>query len=662
MDTLEVKKCESCDSTFDRSLSYCPRCGNRLITVNTIIGHILDGRYRIDSVLGRGGMGIVYRATHIHLDTACALKILHPELVSNQGSIERFRREARAAGRIQHPNAILVTDFGVAAENVVYLVMELVHGPTLRDIVRDRGPMTLDEAGRILHQICGAVQAAHESGVIHRDLKPDNIIVQTATGGDRVKVLDFGIAKLRERNLAPDSTPFPDQPLPENTLTEAGMLIGTPQYMSPEQCRARKLDPRSDVYSLGIVLYEMLSSRLPYTGETPIEIVIKQIKQDVPRIRDVMPSVPPQIEDVISKALSKDPDDRYSSARELAAAFERARLDSQGFDDLSVAPTLSGTPEDFKRITVVGRTDEAAFSDDETAVQVISLRDDSRKERRRLFRSSYVFTLVALIGLAGLAIYLATHRTTEPSDSATSTVPGPLPTVPDGMVRIEGGKFVMGRNNGDADERPEHEVQVASFLLDKYEVTNREYKAFVDATGRAVPRHWRVNGSYDPAEADLPVTNVTWFDAHDYAQWKGKRLPKEAEWEFTARSGAKGFLYPWGNEFVHGNANVYRPGNARPAPVGSYAGDTTPSGVFDLGGNVSEWVDDHLTHYRDNSVDTRYRVFRGGNFKELPEKSIVTYRWYDSPQLPDQSDREGYAAYVDQQGRLGFRCASDVRR
>src|SRR5678815_2014467 len=176
MDTLEAKKCESCDSTFDRSLSYCPLCGNRLITVNTIIGHILDGRYRIDSVLGRGGMGVVYGATHIHLDTVCAVKILHPEMVSHQGAIERFRREARAAGRIQHPNAIQVTDFGVAPENVVYLVMELVHGPTLREIVRDKGTLSLEEAGKILQQVCGAVHAAHESGVIHRDLKPDNII------------------------------------------------------------------------------------------------------------------------------------------------------------------------------------------------------------------------------------------------------------------------------------------------------------------------------------------------------------------------------------------------------------------------------------------------------------------------------------------------------
>jgi len=659
MDTLEAKKCESCDSTFDRSLSYCPLCGNRLITVNTIIGHLLDGRYRIDNVLGRGGMGVVYSATHIHLDTTCAVKILHPEMVSNQGAIERFRREARAAGRIQHPNAIQVTDFGVAPENVVYLVMELVHGPTLREIVRDKGALSLEQAGKILHQVCGAVHAAHESGVIHRDLKPDNIIVQKVAAGDRVKVLDFGIAKLRERNLAPDSIPFTEELPRENTLTEAGMLIGTPQYMSPEQCRARKLDPRSDVYSLGIVLYEMLAGKLPYTGETPIEIVIKQIKHEVPRIRDVMPSIPPPIEDVIIRALAKDPDDRFASAREFAAAFERARHDSQGFDELTVAPTLSGITDDLGRVTVSQRpvVDYQAAAD----APVFDRRSDSRKERLKLFKSSYLFVLAAFIGLVILAIYLSTHRAKlEPVPMKN---PGSAPgAAVEGMVLIEGGKFIMGRNNGDADERPEHEVDVASFYLDKYEVTNRQYKAFIDATGHAAPGHWRVNSSYDPAEADVPVTNVTWNDARDYAQWKGKRLPKEAEWEYAARSGSKELLYPWGNEFVQGNANVYRQGNSRPAPVGSYTKDSTPAGIFDLAGNVSEWVDDYLTHYGDNSLDNRYRIFRGGNFKEPPEKSVTTYRWYDSPKLPDQSDREGYAAYVDQQGRLGFRCASDVRK
>jgi len=661
MDTLEAKKCESCNSTFDRSHSFCPRCGNHLVIIDTVIGKTLDGRYRIDSVLGRGGMGIVYRATHIHLDTVCAVKVLHPELVSNQGAIERFRREARAAGRIQHPNAIQVTDFGVAADNVVYLVMELVHGPTLRELMRDEGPMTLERVGPILSQVCAAVQAAHDSGVIHRDLKPDNIIVQSHTGGERIKVLDFGIAKLRERNLAPDSNSL-SEPIPtENTLTEAGMLIGTPQYMSPEQCRARKLDPRSDVYSLGVVVYEMLAGKLPYSGETPIEIVVKHIQHDVPRIRDVMPSIPPPIEDIVAKALAKDPDDRFATATEFSDAFERARDRSRGFHELTAAPTLSENHGDLQRVTIEQRAGKDAYVQNIKEVMSVS-GAEVRREQRRLFRASYLFVLLALLGLGAVAVFLATRSSQSTAGVSNGTTAVPAPNEVEGMVRIEGGRFVMGRDTGDEDERPAHEVDVASFLMDKYEVTNRQYKAFVDSTRRAAPSNWRVNGSYDPAEADFPVTNVTWVDANDYSQWKGKRLPTEAEWEYAARSGSKEFLYPWGNQFVDGTANVYRPGNSRPAPVGSYAGDSTPSGIFDLAGNVSEWVSDNLKAYRDGKVDTRYRVFRGGNFKELPEKGSTTWRWYDSPQPPDQSDRAGYAAYMDQQGRLGFRCARDIRK
>ena len=353
MDTLETKKCESCNTTFDRAIQFCPNCGSRLVIINTILGQTLDGRYRIDSVLGRGGMGVVYRATHIRLDAPCAVKILHSDLVSNQSAIERFRREARAAGRIQHPNAIQVTDFGVVNDNVVYLVMELVTGPTLRDIIKSSGPLEIDRAAVIFTQVCAAVQAAHDSGVIHRDLKPDNIVLQRMTGGERVKVLDFGIAKLREKSLPPDSQPLePDSGSFEGTLTEAGMLIGTPQYMSPEQCRARKLEPQSDIYSLGVVLFEMLSGELPFTGETPMEVVLKQIKQAPPRVREIRPEIPPSIDEVVARALAKDPKERFASAAEFARELDLAKGSAERYFVESKLPTLSGTDAE-PRVTVV---------------------------------------------------------------------------------------------------------------------------------------------------------------------------------------------------------------------------------------------------------------------------------------------------------------------
>ncbi|MGH9845884.1 MAG: serine/threonine-protein kinase [Blastocatellia bacterium] len=216
-----------------------------------MIGTILDGRYRLESLIGEGGMGDVYRATHVHLDTEFAVKLLKPEFVANQTAIKRFRLEAKAAGRIHHPNAVRVTDFGVTPERIVFLVMELVQGESLRGIMRNEGQIDYLRTINIVRQVCGAVDAAHRAGIIHRDLKPDNILIEAVNNIERVKVLDFGIAKLREAKT-------------DSFLTQAGTIIGTPQYMSPEQCQGKSLDPRSDIYSIGILLYEMLSGEVPF--------------------------------------------------------------------------------------------------------------------------------------------------------------------------------------------------------------------------------------------------------------------------------------------------------------------------------------------------------------------------------------------------------------
>ncbi|HKQ75382.1 MAG TPA: serine/threonine-protein kinase, partial [Blastocatellia bacterium] len=307
----EVKKCNSCGNTYPSTLSFCLNDGSPLVQVDTMIGTVLDGRYRLDKMIGEGGMGDVYRATHIHIDTEFAVKLLKPDFVANQTAIKRFRLEAKAAGRIHHPNAVRVTDFGVTPERIVYLVMELVQGQSLRSLMRNEKRLDYMRAVNIVRQICGAVDAAHRGGVIHRDLKPDNILIEKVQDIERVKVLDFGIAKLKETKT-------------DAFLTQAGTIIGTPQYMSPEQCQGKPLDPASDIYSIGVLLYEMLSGSVPFDGESVLQVVYDQLHAPPRQLRERAPDVPEPITQVVMRALEKEPADRQSSAIQLSDELKQA--------------------------------------------------------------------------------------------------------------------------------------------------------------------------------------------------------------------------------------------------------------------------------------------------------------------------------------------------
>jgi formylglycine-generating enzyme required for sulfatase activity len=254
---------------------------------------------------------------------------------------------------------------------------------------------------------------------------------------------------------------------------------------------------------------------------------------------------------------------------------------------------------------------------------------------------------IVLVALAGTLLYLRFR----PSGAGAEPQPAAPTAPPEGMIFVPGGKFQMGRNDGSPDEGPAHEVEVRPYFLDAQEITNQDYKRFVDATGRKPPRHWKFNGSYAPEEALYPVTYVTWEDATAYAKWANKRLPTEAEWEYAARGGDKEYLYPWGNQWSPGAANVDRKGQTKPAPVRSFEKDVSPLGLSDMAGNVSEWVQDFYSEKYGANPDQRLRVYRGGNFLDAPEKSTNTYRWADFPtEIPD-----------NQILRVGFRCAKDVQ-
>ena len=280
------------------------------LVIDPLLGRVFDGKYRLDERLGGGGMGTVYRATHLLIDRPVAIKVLSQRFVGDTTATERFRREARAAGRMQHPNAVSVTDFGATTDGYLYIVMELLEGRTLRDLLAREAPLDVARAVSIMLQTCAAVGAAHDGGLIHRDLKPANIFIEQRPNTPAVvKVLDFGVAKFAVEEQADDDY---------QTLTQVGAIIGTPRYMSPEQCSGSGgVTPASDVYSLGIILYEMLSGVVPFNAETPLAIALRHVSEEPRPLHEIVPAVPEKLEAIVHKTLAKRPSDRFADANEL---------------------------------------------------------------------------------------------------------------------------------------------------------------------------------------------------------------------------------------------------------------------------------------------------------------------------------------------------------
>src|SRR6266576_4389471 len=329
-----MKTCPVCGKDYSDTSTLCPLDAAVLQrTSDPLVGQTLAGKYSIEKLIKRGGMGAVYLGKHVLMDKTVAIKVLHPSLALDDDVVARFSREAKAASRISHSHAVRVNDFGESENGVVFLVMEYLDGRTLKEIIKSEGPMALDRVVEIVRQVAGALDAAHQQGVVHRDLKSDNIMLSQTNGSDWAKVLDFGIAKIQQGDGARDVD-----------ITAANLVIGTPQYMSPEQCsQTGPIDARSDVYSLGVIVYEMLAGRVPFTGDSPTVIMMKQVQDDPPSVLAARPDLPASIDNLVRKALAKQPIDRFQTAGELSEALTRAAASVGDFVSATVMPPVADT-------------------------------------------------------------------------------------------------------------------------------------------------------------------------------------------------------------------------------------------------------------------------------------------------------------------------------
>ena len=672
-------------------------------TAHTIDGPpVLEGKYHLDIRLGQGGMGVVYKARHAYLKTLHAIKIILPDLVGNDPQlVTRFRQEALAAAAIRHQNVVNTTDYGVINGNIPFLVMEYVEGESLHDLLAREKRLDPEKAFDLISAICAGVGAAHHQGIVHRDLKPLNIMIcsDKPSLSQAVKILDFGLAKIKSGEL-----------LGSFIQAQTTGLMGSPYYMAPEQWSDDEPDSRSDIYSLGVMLFQMLAGDVPFKGSSIPAIMKKHISDPPPTFAELGVGISPEIEQAVRHSLQKEPDKRTPTVEAFVEELKNAiyppsigihttgargalpvssltvrtepprsfvfvdnvavgptrddgtlllegiqsgnhhlRISHEGFDDwlgdvicdgkpqrvlaelralggqtspaIPMPGSVSGSRLDARQTSLssgfAATGDQAAESDKtilqnwQTGSSQGGIFVDSQPPPKRGFLSPLVIGGIAVVvlfflGAAGLvgAYFLGifprvTGRPTgNNTNIAASPTPGPsgspVPAMTPNMVSIPGGTFKMGNNRGRDEEKPEHQVSIGPFMMDKTEVTNEEYYAFVTEMGyKPLPSHW-VNGGPKPSQEKMPVRDVNIDDVNAFIAWRSKRdgvayrLPTEEEWEYAARNGSKDNLYPWGDSF-QAKCAVVDKSIMEPAAVGT-ASCPDDYGVYDLIGNVYEWT------------------------------------------------------------------------
>jgi len=399
-----MKICPTCDTTYEDNASFCSVDGKELVNTDQAdpsypLGTVLDDRYRLVQFIGAGGMGEVYRAEHIYIQKTVALKLLRPEITGSAEAVQRFYQEARASSSIGHRNIVTIEDFGKLDDGSIYLAMEYLSGSTLAGLIR-KETLPLPRALKIVLQIAHGLSAAHARGIIHRDMKPENVfVIQDEAGGDMVKILDFGIAKINQTDSGGQN------------LTKTGTIFGTPHYMSPEQALGERLDPRTDLYSLGIVLFELVTGRVPFKAESFLGILTQHVTAEVPHPTRLNPDIPMAMERIILKALSKDREQRQRDMEELIDELQAFLKD---FEAPAVAAVLPARPS---------RSEKRNTAEE----PVLLLTHPKPKAARKGSRTRQIvlggLLLACLTGIVAGLLYFKPWQATpeDPFDDASST-------------------------------------------------------------------------------------------------------------------------------------------------------------------------------------------------------------------------------------------------
>ena len=594
----------------------------------------VGNKYEVLRRIGGGGMAEVFLARHRVHGGFVAIKVLASHLARDPSIVARFEQEARTAASLSgHPNIVPIFDIG-KENGLYYLIMEYVSGEDLGSYLRREGKLQPPFAANIIAQTAEGLSWSASKSVVHRDLKPSNILLDV-TG--RAILLDFGISKITD--IA-------------DGLTRPGESLGTPFYMSPEQIRGEGCDIRSDLYSLGVVFFELLTGSRPFENESSAAVQMAHLATPPPSLRQYDPDLPPACEHIVQKLLMKRPEDRYQTPRDLleelhalgassGASTLRPYIDASLVNDLllnSPVAIIEMDPSRKQSATPSSVTPGSLASPTQISAQTSSSQEEATVDNSSRLRTwgvivAGITSIIMVVGVVVLVLMMVNRR--------------PKPTFVDShgrMMLVPAGKFVFGRSSPDS-PNPQQELSLPAFYVDETEVSNREYGLFCQATGHALP----VNEGL--ISADLPVSGITFEDAKAYAAWADKRLPTEQEWEKAAR-GTDGRLFPWGSETWIDNVPTQL------QPVSSFPERKSPYGALNMAGNVFEWTvskfpagtqeyTDMETQLKTSAFSRDWFVVKGGSFSPHGDVFFASYL------------RRGFPS--DQGSRfVGLRCVRDA--